>query len=118
MDLGALLDAAALLIREVSLFAATGFLILGAGDLLVDLIWIGLKLRQLLSGRPPETSPPSEDVDVSGLAVFVPAWHEEAVIAPMLRLALARWGAGDYRIYVGCYPNDPATIAAVRSVGD
>jgi adsorption protein B len=36
----------------------------------------------------------------------------------MLRGALAAWGAHDYRIYVGCYPNDPATIAEVRGIGD
>ncbi|OAN65948.1 hypothetical protein A7X12_14535 [Sphingomonas sp. TDK1] len=49
-------------------------------------------------------------------AIFVPAWDESAVIAPMLRSMLARWQQGRYRIYVGAYPNDPATIAAVLSV--
>jgi adsorption protein B len=29
-------------------------------------------------------------------------------------MALARFGDADCRIYVGCYPNDPATLAAVR----
>ncbi|WP_231733792.1 glycosyl transferase family protein, partial [Sphingomonas sp. CCH9-H8] len=50
------------------------------------------------------------------MALFIPAWDEAAVIAPMLRATLARYGAGDYRIYVGTYPNDPATIAAVAEV--
>jgi adsorption protein B len=36
----------------------------------------------------------------------------------MLRSALTAWGQRDYRLYVGCYPNDPQTIAAVRAVGD
>jgi adsorption protein B len=34
----------------------------------------------------------------------------------MLRTALGRFDHGDYRIYVGVYPNDPATIAAVGAV--
>jgi adsorption protein B len=52
------------------------------------------------------------------LAVFVPAWDEGAVIGDMLRHALATFDHLDYRIYVGCYPNDPASIAAVDAVED
>jgi adsorption protein B len=33
----------------------------------------------------------------------------------MLAHAQAAFGEADYRLYVGCYPNDPATIAAVRA---
>ena len=36
----------------------------------------------------------------------------------MLRRTLATFDHADYRLYVGCYPNDPATIAAVAAVGD
>jgi adsorption protein B len=36
----------------------------------------------------------------------------------MLGATLRAWGDGEYRLYVGCYFNDPATIAAVRQVGD
>ena len=61
--------------------------------------------------RPPVTSAPGR------LAVFVPAWDEAAVIGPMLAHARAAFGDADCRLYVGCYPNDPATIAAVRAVG-
>ena len=34
----------------------------------------------------------------------------------MLRTALARYDYADYRIYVGVYPNDPATLAAAGAV--
>ena len=118
MDWGACLDAVAFGIREISLFAATGFLVLGAGDLLVDLIWFGLKLRRALGRGPRPEFSLSADADIAGLAVFVPAWHEDEVIGAMLRHSLEKWGEGGYRIYVGCYPNDPATIAAVRAVED
>ena len=36
---------------------------------------------------------------------------------PMLRHALAAWGDADVSIFVGCYPNDPATHAAVAAIG-
>ena len=31
--------------------------------------------------------------------------------------ALARFRHPDWRLYVGCYPNDPGTVAAVRKAG-
>lgn len=98
--------------REAMLFAAIGFLIGGIDDLLIDFAYALARLRAWWRGatnRPAITSP-------LPMAVFVPAWDEAAVIAPMLRATLTRYGAGDYRIYVGTYPNDPATIAAVAEV--
>lgn len=49
------------------------------------------------------------------LAVFVPAWREADVIGAMLENCRQSWGADGcpYRIYVGCYPNDPHTANAV-----
>jgi adsorption protein B len=36
----------------------------------------------------------------------------------MLRHTLAAFGEGDYRIYVGCYPNDAPTAAVVGTIDD
>jgi adsorption protein B len=52
------------------------------------------------------------------MAVFVPAWDEATVIAAMLRSTLRRLDYQNYRIFVGYYRNDPATAAAIASVGD
>jgi adsorption protein B len=107
--------------REIALFAALGFLLLGLSDLGVDLIWIvRAAMRRLARGRaPPPTlldlPPPTRP---GPLALFVPAWDEARVIAKMLDHAFRAFGGGDYRIYVGCYPNDGATIAAMRTVAD
>ena len=116
------MDGAALLhhaMLELALFAACGFLLLGASDLAVDLIWIGRTLWRRLRGR---RGLRVEDLDAPAspgrIAVFIPAWDEAAVIAHMLRNTLGAFGEGDYGLYVGCYPNDPATIAAVRSIAD
>lgn len=50
------------------------------------------------------------------IAIFVPLWHEHAVIEQMLRHNLAAIGYGNYDIFVGVYPNDPLTQDAVQRV--
>jgi adsorption protein B len=105
------------IMREAAMFAATGFLLLGLSDLAVDLGWIGLRLRGLARrGVSIDDLPPARHPGL--LAVFVPAWDEAAVIGPMLSGAVAAWGEGDWRVYVGTYPNDPATRAAAGAVAD
>lgn len=105
-------DAAA---RESMLFAATGLLIGGIDDLLVDLIFIVRRLAhptrgpRTLAALPPPIRP-------GRFAIFVAAWDEEAVIGGMLSAAVARLDHPDYRLYVGVYPNDPATIAVATAV--
>jgi len=47
------------------------------------------------------------------LAIFIPAWDEHAVIGAMLGHLGRTLDYPDYRVYVGVYPNDRATIAAV-----
>lgn len=120
MDLaGLLLAALELAMRETALFAAVGFLILGLSDLILDLIWVGCALSR---GSRRETKlhanqlPPPERP--GRLAVFTPAWDEAAVVGKMLGHALATFDHDDYRIYVGCYPNDPSTIDEVSQVKD
>jgi adsorption protein B len=102
--------------REVLLFAAFGFLVGGIDDLLVDFLYIAGRLtgrgRRLALDRLAPTDVPGR------IAILVPAWDEVAVIGPMLDAALRSIEHDDYRIYVGTYPNDPATIGAVASVAD
>ncbi|HYD44226.1 MAG TPA: glycosyl transferase family protein [Phenylobacterium sp.] len=105
------------IMREAALLAATGYLVLGASDLAVDLLWIGLRLGSLGRPRPAvDDLPPPERP--GGLAIFVPAWDEAAVIGPMLSGAAGAWREGGWRLYVGTYPNDPATAAAAAAVAD
>lgn len=98
--------------REAMLFAAIGFLIGGIDDVLADLVYIAARVRGWIRGWPPREL----SRDSGRMAVFIPAWDEAGVIAAMLRSALARYDHADFRIYVGTYPNDPATIAAVADV--
>ncbi len=105
--------------HELSLFAATIILVGGASDVAIDLVWglralwrrifvysIHSRADAMTLALPKKPGP---------LAIFIPAWREANVIAAMLRTTVAAIGDHDCRIYVGTYPNDPATIAAVRS---
>ncbi len=98
--------------REAMLFAAIGFLIGGIDDLLIDFAYGIARIRARLRRELPRGLAAAP----LPMALFIPAWDEAAVIGAMLRATLARYGAGEYRIYVGTYPNDPATIAAVAEV--
>lgn len=97
--------------HEILLFAVVGLAIGGIDDFMVDMLFLARKAwrdvtiyirhaRMTTATLPPSPTP-------GRIAIFVPAWKESDVIAPMLRHALAQWGDADYRIFVGAYPNDP-----------
>jgi adsorption protein B len=105
--------------HELALFAAVGLAFGGLDDLLIDLIWIARTLwrRVTVYRRFARSDAESLTAGASGtVAVFVPAWREDRVIGAMTATALRRWANADVRLYIGCYPNDPNTIAAVQQV--
>ena len=108
--------------EELALFAAAGFLLFAIDDLIVDLIYfIRFGWRALVVyTRFPRTyaGSLSRPARPGWMAVLIPAWDEAAVIGPMLRATLERFGASDYRLFVGHYRNDPATAAAIEDVRD
>lgn len=103
------LAACDVVLHETLLFAAIMFFIGGIDDLLVDLAYLFCRQPAgFVTDLPAGATPP--------LAIFVGAWDEQAVIGAMLTAALRRVDYPDYRIFVGCYPNDPGTVAAVRAM--
>lgn len=50
------------------------------------------------------------------LAVMIPAWQESSVIQAMLKNTLSSYNYVNYHIFVGCYPNDPATISEIEKI--
>ena len=103
--------------KEMLLFASLCFLIGALDDLVFDGLWIFFRLKRKFFVY---TRYKRATVETLGnpapngrLAIFVPAWNEAAVIGAMLERCLQQWDTSAYRIYVGCYPNDPATIGAV-----
>jgi adsorption protein B len=110
------------LTAELALFSSVGFLLFALDDLTVDLLYISRQGWRALTihsrfprlhvgGLPSPMRP-------GWMAVLIPAWDEAAVIAPMLRATLDRFDHDDYRLFVGHYRNDPATLAAIRTVDD
>nr|WP_022681137.1 glycosyltransferase [Sphingobium bisphenolivorans] len=106
--------------HEILLFAVVGLAIGGIDDFLVDVLflfrqaWRQIAVYSRYERMTTATLPNSPR---SGrIAVFIPAWREAEVIAPMLRHALASWGRDRYLIFVGVYPNDPETLDAVTSL--
>lgn len=112
-----LLPLAEAAVHEAMLFAAIGFAIGGVDDFLVDALYLIRAAGRRLRG---ETDPVLADLPrdpaAGRLAIFVAAWDESAVIGAMLRTAAARFDHPDWRLYVGAYPNDRATIDAVAEV--
>ena len=110
------------LASELALFAAVGFLLFALDDLAVDLIYLTRRAWRALTvySRFPRAYARSILMlwKPQFMAVFVPAWDEAAVIGAMLKLTLQRFEHRDYRIFVGCYRNDPATAAAIAAVVD
>ncbi|WP_332837967.1 glycosyl transferase family protein [Sphingomonas sp. MA1305] len=100
--------------RESMLLAATGIMIGGIDDAVVDLLFLWFASRRGAGCEPALVLQSVESSDP--MVVFVPAWDEAAVIGAMLTAALERFNYSRYRIYVGVYPNDPRTIAAVADV--
>lgn len=104
-------------VREALLFAGVGILLGGVDDLLVDASFIVGRAWKRLRGHQRlcvDDLPASETP--GSYVILVPAWDEAAVIGPMVRSTLARLRGPAFQIWIGCYPNDPATIAAVEAV--
>ncbi len=106
--------------KELLLFASLCFIIGSIDDIIFDIMWMAhcVKRKLLVYSRYDRVlveSLPRTDA-AQPLAVFVPAWCEAPVIGAMLRRCLDQWDHQNYRIYVGCYPNDGETIAAVANV--
>ncbi|MES2095244.1 MAG: glycosyl transferase family protein [Pseudomonadota bacterium] len=100
--------------RECMMLACVGFLVGGIDDLALDLVYWWNRVRLHADLRVPDLVLTCN----RRLAIFVPAWDESDVIAAMLATTVTRFGDDDFRIYVGAYPNDSATIDAIAAVAE
>lgn len=93
---------------------AIWILISGVDDLLVDLAGL---LAWLELRRTPE--PPRRELlrhTQKRIAIFVPCWHESAVIGRMISQNRERVIYSNYDFFVGTYPNDSDTIEAIHDL--
>jgi adsorption protein B len=117
-DISWALEAVLLAERELLLFAGFWLAVGLLDELAIDLSWFWLKL----TGRARTRSLPAGYgvAPLAGpVAVFIPAFAESAVIGTTIRHMLLTWRQEALRLYVGCYGNDPVTLAAaIHAAGD
>ncbi|MDZ4306837.1 glycosyl transferase family protein [Allopontixanthobacter sp.] len=106
--------------HELLLFAGVFFLIGAADEICMDAAWIWFRLTgrtrtYVLPGTSDGTLPGTDQEPLIGpAAIFVPTWQESGVIGITIDHMLSSWRQSEFRVYVGCYANDQATIEAVR----
>lgn len=96
----------------LALIIVLSSLLFSLDDLLIDLYYV-VKGRKKLKGRLHV-----RDLDQAGpkqIAIIVPAWKEDNVIAKMLEntFATLNYPRSFYHIFIGVYPNDLATINVI-----
>ncbi len=105
---------------ELTLFAAVGFLVGGLDDFIVDSLWIIRSVWRRLTiyrrNARTDATTLAQPAHPGRIVIFIAAWDEATVIGRMITYAVATFDHPDYRIYIGCYPNDRPTIAAVNSL--
>jgi adsorption protein B len=81
----------------------------GVDDLVLFTLWIYLKCGRSV---PPPPEPPKQ----RPLAIFIPLWHEDAVVRAMVTQNVTAIRYRNYAIFIGAYPNDTPTLDAVRDM--
>ncbi len=92
------------------------FLVSGIDDLFVDICYLGRVLYKRLFVAPRYPALREQELRVrpeQPIAVMIPAWRESSVIRQMLLNTRSRLDYTNYVIFVGTYPNDPATAREV-----
>lgn len=91
---------------------ATVFIFSGIDDLLMDALYLAWRVyKRLFFSRKHKVLTREDLVEIpqQRIAIMVPAWDEATVIRETLLNAVDTIFYDNYRIYVGVYPNDPAT---------
>jgi adsorption protein B len=107
-----------LALGEIVVVLALVMAVSGLDDLFVDLVFIGHAAWQRIVGPPRQEIAALRAVPPAPLAIIIPAWDEAAVIGSMLTRLFATLDYPRVRVFVGVYPNDPASLAAVNAIGD
>lgn len=110
-----LLQWLSLLQHELLLFAGIFFLIGAIDDLAVDLMWLWFKCTGRARYQRINREKYSQQKLTRSAAIFIPTWNESRVIGDTITHLLNAWPQNGLRLYVGCYRNDSATIAAVAA---
>jgi len=107
-------------LRGLTAFSAVAILISGLDDLFIDACYYASELRRRAArgAGAAVTEGDLRGLPEQAIAVMIPAWHEDAVIAHMLRNTLSTVEYKNFDIFVGTYPNDEPTMLAVAEVAE
>lgn len=100
--------------HELLLFAAFWFVVGALDEIGIDVCWLWLRA----TGRGRDAAITSESAArplVGRTAVLIACWQEAGVIGHTIAHALGAWRQDGFTLYLGCYCNDPATIAAAMA---
>jgi len=92
------------------------FLVSGTDDLFIDICYLLRVLYKRLFVVPRYPALREQELRArpeQPIAVMIPAWQESSVIRQMLLNTRSRLDYTNYVIFVGTYPNDPATVREV-----
>lgn len=100
-------------VHAIFVVLAVWMILSGLDDLWVDVAYL------LTRWRPTPAPPPDlAQLPEARIALWVPAWREDSVIAGMLTHNSASIRYANYHIFCGTYPNDDATLDVLRSLED
>ncbi len=101
-------------------FSAIVFFISGLDDLFFDVYYWLSEANRVWKYRhaEPLTYKKLISIPEQRLAVMIPCWHEAGVIEVMLKHNVYSIEYKEYDLFVGVYPNDPATIEAVQLIAE
>jgi len=108
-----------ILLRDVfaslTWFVAIVYFLSGSQDLVYDVgaYWLRFWRLYTYKKQPRLSLERLRARDQQRIAVMVPAWNEGEVVASMVDNIIKRVEYENYAIFVGTYPNDPATQACV-----
>ena len=100
-------------------------LLSGLDDMALNLVWLRAWIQR--KARQPSSLPQRSTEDERStqdqrnsrektIAIFVPLWHEHAVIGGMVEHNIAAIHYENYHFFIGAYPNDDPTLDAVRDL--
>lgn len=91
----------------------------GINELVIDLFYYSNRLyRRIFKRRliKPLTLAQLNGLPEKTMAIMLPAWNEGQVIRQMLLNTLGTIDYKNYYVFIGTYPNDPATMEAVKNI--
>jgi bacteriophage N4 adsorption protein B len=104
-------------IATLVVLSAALFAFFGIDDLLFDLGYWLYKIHRAIAKRNYKglTLEQLRGKEQQRIAVYVPCWHEDEIVDKMVELACRSIQYSHYELFIGVYPNDPATVEKAQA---